>query len=121
MVETVGYRNPVRLHLVKELERAAKKEDARIWSAVAGALSKSRKNRPEVNVYRLNKNTSDGDVVVVPGSVVGSGKLTHKVVVAAFKFTEGARNEILSAGGKVLSIPELIKENSKGSGVRIIS
>jgi len=121
MVATTNYRNPERTGLVKELEKAASKEEAGIWKAVAEALSRSRKNRPEVNIYRINKHTQDGDVVVVPGNVIGSGKLAHKVDVAAFKFTEGAKKEIISSGGKVLTIPELIRENARGSGVKILS
>ncbi len=121
MVRTNEFKNPIRLGLIEELEKAARKEDARIWKRVAQALAKSRKNRAQVNLYRINKNTSDGDVIVVPGNVMGSGKISHKVDVYAFKFTNSARKEIISAGGKAQAIPELLKANSKGSGVRIIN
>ncbi|MFH1788756.1 MAG: 50S ribosomal protein L18e [Candidatus Altiarchaeota archaeon] len=121
MVGTTEYKNPQRVGLVRELEKSARKEGAGVWKDVAEALSKSRKNRPSVNMYRLNKNTSDGETVVVPGTVIGSGRLNHKIEVAAFKFTEGARKQIIAAGGKTTSIPELIKKNSKGSGIKIIS
>lgn len=121
MVDTTEYKNPVRLGLIAELKKAARAEDARLWGCVAESLSKSRKNRPEVNIHSINNNTSKGDVVVVPGKVIGSGRLSHNVDVAAFKFTEGAREEITKAGGRVLTIEELIKENSTGSGVKILS
>jgi large subunit ribosomal protein L18e len=121
MVRTTEFKNPLRLSLITELEKAAKKEEAGIWKTVSDALARSRKSRAQINLYRINKNTLEGDVVVVPGKVMGSGKLTHKVDVAAFNFTEGAKKEIVAAGGKVLSIPELIKKNAKGSGVKVMS
>ena len=121
MVETTEYKNPLRVVLIRQLEKAAKTEDVSIWGNVAEALGKSRKNRAQVNIYRINKNTKEGDLIVVPGKVIGSGRLNHKVGVAAFNFTDGAKKEILAAGGEALSIPELIAKNSKGSGVKIIS
>lgn len=120
MVGTTEYKNPQRVGLVRELEKTARKEGAGLWKDVAKALANSRKTRPAVNIYRLDKNTSDGEVIVVPGAVIGSGKLNHKLEVAAFKFTEGARAQIIAAGGTATTIPELVKKNVKGSGVRII-
>ncbi len=119
-MRTTEFKNPVRVGLITELKKAAKKEDAGVWETIASLLSQSRSRRPEINIQKINNYSSDGDTVVVPGKVLGVGKLDHKVVVAAFGFTEGARKEIEGAGGRVLSIMELVKENSKGSGVKII-
>jgi len=73
-----------------------------------------------VNLSRINRHTSEGDVVVVPGKVLGAGLLRHPVTVAAFAFTRSARQKILEAGGKCLDIRELVELNPKGSGVKII-
>ncbi len=120
MPRTYEYQDPGRLELIKELKRVAKKENAKIWKAVAKELSRSRKNRREVNVYKINRFTNENEVVVVPGKVLGSGNLEHKVEVAAFKFTQGAKEKIEQAGGKISSIQELVRKNPKGSNVRII-
>ncbi len=61
-----------------------------------------------------------GETVVVPGKVLGDGSLDHKLEIAAFKFTQSAKEKIKKAGGKFMSISELIKKNPKGSNVRII-
>lgn len=106
--------------VIKDLRMAAKAEEAAIWDAVANGLSRARKNRSEVNIYKINKFTSKDDRVIVPGKVLGSGKLNHRVDVAAFQFTLKAKEEIEGTGGSALSIQELIKKNSKGSGVKII-
>ncbi|WP_423792261.1 50S ribosomal protein L18e [Methanocaldococcus indicus] len=105
---------------IKTLKIESHKNDAKIWRAVAEKLDKPRRKRIEVNISRINRYTEDGDVVVVPGKVLGAGKLEKKVVVAAYAFTEKARRLIKEAGGEAISIEELIKRNPKGSNVKII-
>jgi ribosomal protein L18E len=41
--------------------------------------------------------------------------------VAAFAFSNEARNKIHSAGGKALTISDLVKAHPKGKGVRIFA
>lgn len=120
MARTFNYEDPNRKGLIQALEEVAKKESSGLWNSVAKALSKSRKNRREVNIYKINKYTANGDIIVIPGKVLGSGDLDHKVEIAAFKFTEGAAKKIQESGGKILSIIELVKKNPKGSKIKII-
>jgi large subunit ribosomal protein L18e len=115
MVRVIDFKDPGRLELIKELESASG-----IWSAVASELSKVRRNRREVNIHRLEEHTGDGDVIVVPGKVLGDGSLSHKIDVAAYKFTEGALKKIKEAGGKTMSITELMKKNPKGSNIKLM-
>jgi len=120
MVRTVEFKDPSRVELVRVVEKLARKEDSGVWASVAEELSRVRKNRREVNVYKINKHTSSGDVIVVPGKVLGDGLLEHKVVVAAFKFTQGARKKIVDAGGEPMSILDLMKKNPQGSKIKLI-
>ncbi len=120
MPRTVEFEDPNGIKLVKELKQAAKKEDAGIWKRLAGELDRGRQNRRNVNIWRINKHTTDGETIVVPGKILGSGNLSHKLNIAAFKFTEGARHKIEKSGSKILSMSELIKKNPHGSNVRII-
>jgi len=120
MVRVIDFKDPGRLDLIRELESASKGSDCGIWTAVASELSKVRRNRREVNIHRLDQHTVEGDVIVVPGKVLGDGSLTHKVEVAAYKFTEGALKKIKEAGGKTMSITELMKKNPKGSKIRLM-
>jgi len=46
--------------------------------------------------------------------------LSKKVTVAAYGFSESARAKIEAAGGKDLTIMELVKEMPKGTGVKIM-
>lgn len=67
----------------------------------------------EVNLYKLEKFCKDGDVVIVPGKVLGSGKLTKKIIIYALGFSNSAKEKIISSGGKALKLTEL-KEKVKG-------
>jgi large subunit ribosomal protein L18e len=120
MVRTIGFKDPGRIELIKELESVSKENKSGVWSTVAGELSKVRRNRREVNIHRIEKYTGDGDVVVVPGKVLGDGSLGHKVEVAAYRFTAGAEKKIKEAGGKTMTITELVKKNPKGSKVKLM-
>jgi len=110
--------NPELRNLIKELKRKA--GGAKIWRDIAERLSKPRSRRAEVNVSRINRYTSGGEVIVVPGKVLGAGKIDHPVTIAAFAFSKTAREKILNAGGECLTILELFKRNPKGSGVKIM-
>jgi large subunit ribosomal protein L18e len=59
-------------------------------------------------------------MVVVPGKVLGTGEIGHSVTVAAFSFSNRAREKIEGARGRCVSFVDLIKKNPKGSNVRII-
>jgi large subunit ribosomal protein L18e len=83
-------------------------------------LEKPSRNWAEVNLSRLERYANEGDVIVVAGKVLGAGSLKKKVTVAAYKFSESASKAIEEAGGKKMTITELIEKNPTGNGVRIM-
>lgn len=114
---------PTNIHLrllIKKLKRASRVHEAPVWRAVAYHLSKPRRERVEVNLSRINRYAEDGDMVVVPGKVLGSGELTKKVTVAAWKFSRTAMVKLRSAG-EAITIEELLQRNPEGKGVKIIT
>lgn len=102
------------------LRTAFKKTKAPIWRALQEELSGPRANRREVNVGKLAELTKSGEVLVVPGKILGTGNLGHKLTVCAYSVSEGAAKKIVSAGGKVISFEDLAKKHPDGRGVRII-
>ncbi len=102
------------------LRLAFKKSKAPIWRALQEELSGPRANRREVNVGMLATITKSGEVLVVPGKVLGTGNLGHKLTVCAYSISEGAAKKVISSGGKVISFEELVKRHPDGKGVRII-
>jgi len=120
MVKRTGPTDINLRRLIRYLRKKSNEEGVRIWKDIAWRLEKPRRQRAEVNISRINRYTKEGDTVIVPGSVLGAGKLEHKVTVAAWKFSETAKKKIVEAGGEVLTIEELMERNPKGSGVIIM-
>lgn len=88
---------------------------------MAELLSRSSRRRVAVNLSKISRYAGDGEIVVVPGKVLGSGTLTKKVTIAALSFSLTALEKIKSSGGRALTIRDLLKENPSGRGVRIIA
>lgn len=107
--------------LIRALHKASRDSKAKIWRAVASLLERPKRKRVVVNIYKINKLTRSGDVIVIPGKVLGVGELDHMVRVAALAFSEKAKDKIIKAGGEIMSIDELIKKNPYGSNVKIIT
>ena len=111
--------NPVLRSASIMLERAGKKQKARIWTEASGMLTNRAGTRVEVNLGRISRIAEDGEAVFVPGKVLGSGVLLRKVTVGAFAFSAGARSKIEASGGKALSVEEFLKKYPSGSGVKL--
>ena len=120
MVKRTGPTNIHLRKLIRTLEKASNQNGARIWKYVAELLSKPTRQRIEVNLGKIDKYAKEGETVLVPGKVLGSGKLTKKVTIAAWRFSENALRKAKKAGANVISIEELLKENPTGSNVKII-
>jgi len=112
--------NPELISLVRSLRKKAKENEAKIWHDIAKDLSHPRKKRITVNLSKLNRFTQKDENIVVPGKVLGTGKIDHPLTIAAFAFSEQAQKKIQTAKGKCISIPELIEKNPKGSHLKII-
>ena len=113
-------RNKEYFFILYELRRASRRYNAPIWRYVRELLSRPKRRRVAVNISKLNRYTSENDVVVVPGKVLGAGDIDHRITVAAYDFSLTAYNKLREAGCEILSIPELIERYPKGSGVKII-
>ena len=112
--------NPNLVRLINDLKAKAREEDAPIWRDVAERLEKSSKNWAEVNLSTIQRYTSDGDLVLVPGKVLASGYLTKKLTIGAYRASERAKQMIEESGGKFITIQEMAEKNPKGSGIRIM-
>ncbi|MEM3364376.1 MAG: 50S ribosomal protein L18e [Candidatus Micrarchaeia archaeon] len=91
-----------------------------VWKTTAEMLQLPRRRQVVVNISKVAENIKDGEVALVPGKLLGDGLIETKIIVAAYAWTDTAKKRIEGAGGKVMAIEELIKENPKGTGVRIL-
>lgn len=106
--------------LIIDLKHLSIAQKVKIWRAVALSLSKSNRVRAEVSITKLESSVRDGEIAIVPGKVLGTGDLSRKITVAAWSFSDRAKEKI-NKSGKAVSIQELMKQNPKGSKVRIIA
>ncbi len=105
--------------LIEVVKAKALKEKSLFWRRIAEDLEKPSRQRRNVNVYKINKYAQEGETVVVPGKVLGTGDLSRKVEVVAFSFSAEAEKKI-NEKGKAIKLNELLKNNIKPSKVRIL-
>ena len=114
-MKRTGSDNPNLVSLIHDLKKLSLDNKVKIWRRIAEDLQASTRSRREVNLSRLNKYTKANETIIVPGKVLGDGELGHKLKVAAYKFSDKARQKV-----EAITIRDLMKSNPKGKGVKII-
>jgi large subunit ribosomal protein L18e len=109
--------NPNKESLIKELKVHSTKEKSNFWKRIAKELEKSTRRTRVVNLEKLNIHTKENEMVLVPGKLLGTGNLDHKLTVASFSATESAKEKLKS---NLISIHDLIKKDPNGKNIRII-
>ncbi len=112
--------NPELKKTIRALKAASKGDGPAIWEALAEELDKAKRRRVAVNLSKINRHSGAGGVVAVPGKVLAAGSLKHPVTVAAFSFSEKAREKIALAGGRALTLLELLEAGVAPSEIRIV-
>ncbi len=107
---------------LKDLITYLNKQSKPLWHEVAKHLSRPKKKSITINIDEINKTTKSEEIIIVPGKILSIGSLDHKLTIAAFKFSEKAKEKLVKKAD-LLSIKELIEKISqfKGLNVRIIT
>jgi large subunit ribosomal protein L18e len=112
--------NPRLASLISLLKNTSRENEVNIWRDIADRLEAPARNYAEVNLSKINRYAANGETIIVPGKVLGSGMLQTSVKVAALNFSQSASDKIRQADGECMSIEDLITTNPKGSRVRIL-
>lgn len=96
----------------------AKKNEA--WLPVASLLSYPKRKQINKNLDEIDKESKEGDTVIIPGKVLGNGSVSKKIRIAAIAFSEQAREKLKSKKCEIVSIKEEIKINPKANGLKIL-
>lgn len=107
-------------HTAVKFKDAAKEKKAPIWNKLADFAKKPSRAERVVNLSKLERVTKENDTVVVPGKVLGTGSISHKISLYSFSISQSATRKIINSGGKVITQEELLQNNSKGKDVKII-
>ena len=112
--------NKVLFDTVRDLKKMSAKTGVNVWKAVAAKLAGPASQRSEVNLSLIDKHTKDGDSIIVPGKVLGTGVLSKKkVTIVAFSASESAKTRIAEAGSTFVEIRDHISKKPSNN-IRII-
>ncbi len=112
--------NPERIQLIRLLKKQSRENEVAIWVNVAKYLAKTQPQRTSVNLSKINRYSQKNETVIIPGKILGSGKLDHPTTIAAFSISKKATEKIKAVKAKYLTIQELIEKNPKGKKIKII-
>ena len=87
MVKRTGPQNLELKELINDLKILGNKNNINLWKRVAMDLEMSTRARRKANIYKINENTRDNEIALVPGKVLSMGDLTKKITVAAYQFS----------------------------------
>ncbi|MEK6898901.1 MAG: hypothetical protein AABW79_02270 [Nanoarchaeota archaeon] len=92
------------------------------WNNLIGlVLSSSTRKMPSINLKEIDLVMKEGDIIVVPGKVIGNGDLSKKGKICAMGFSASAIAKLHKAKCPAIKISEEIKSNSKAEGVKVLS
>ena len=90
------------------------------WNKYARLLSQSTRKHSSVNLEEIDRQTSMGDTVLVPGKVLSVGEITKRIKICSFGISKEAVERLSKTRSEWISILDEIKKNPKAEGVKII-
>ena len=113
------------LHLLVRLFRfLSRRTDSAFCKTVLRRLVSSRINRPPISISKIAQLLKGQDkIAVVVATVTDDNRLLDapkKMTVAALRFTESARARIVAAGGKCLTLDQLVMTTPTGANTVLL-
>jgi len=108
--------------IIEKLKEKGRVTGQAFWRTVAKKLEKPRRLMPKVNIEKLDVlgTKHSNKIFIVPGKVLGKGKLSKPVKVCALTFSERAKSEITKNKGEAITFDKLMEKEVKGKEVMII-
>ncbi|MBI2451924.1 50S ribosomal protein L18e [Candidatus Pacearchaeota archaeon] len=103
--------------LIETLKLALKNEK---WNHIAKLLSYPTRKQSSINLSDIEKQTTPGDTVLIPGKILSKGEITKKVRICALGISETAKEKLKKTKSEYVSILEEINKNRKCEGIKII-
>ncbi|MCL4322879.1 MAG: 50S ribosomal protein L18e [Candidatus Thermoplasmatota archaeon] len=105
---------------VKTILELSRENQSPLWRDIAKRLSETRQNYADLNVGKISKLCKDGDIVVVPGKVLGSFFAVGKVKISALDISEKAMRKVKESGSEFIPLQDLAKENPEPKNIKIM-
>ncbi len=90
------------------------------WLKLAKMLSQSTRKHSSVNLAEIDKQTSMGDTILVPGKVLSVGEITKKIKICSFGISKEALERLSKTRSEWVHILDEIKKNPRAEGLKII-
>lgn len=87
---------------------------------VAKIIAMPRRKKVEINLEQIEKECKEGEKILVPGKVLGSGMLNKKVKIVALAVSKDAEEKIKKSKAEFVLLKEEIKKNQKLNDLRIL-
>lgn len=71
---------------------------------LANLLAAPKRKRTTINLEKISKETKENEIVIVPGKVLGNGKMEHSITIAALFFSSEALKKLKEAKCKIETI-----------------
>ncbi len=105
---------------IDTLVKVSRENSSVIWRDIAERLSGGNRRYASINVGKINKLSKDGDVIIVPGSVLGTGIISKKVTLSALRISKSAMIKLQKSGSSFKTLKELALENPRIKDPRIM-
>jgi large subunit ribosomal protein L18e len=115
------YKNNQLKELIHDLRKASVTQDVGVWAAVAEDLERATRKHAAVNLSVLARSTKQGEIIIVPGKVLGDGEIAHALTIAALGFSQNAQSKLKASKATIMTIKELVAKDPKGKTVRIFA
>jgi large subunit ribosomal protein L18e len=113
----------VRLHRKREPRLAAAiylSAKSPAWFKLSKMLSQATRKHSAVNLSVIDRQTSMGDTILVPGRVLGVGEITKKIRICSFGISAEALERLKKTRSEWIHVLDEIKKNPKAEGLKII-
>ncbi len=113
--------NPHLVDTILKLRRVSRENDAPVWRSIAERLERPSRVWDVVNTGDLQRVGEDDRLHIVAGKVLASGYLDRGLTVAAWSFSDGARDKIEAAGGTCLRLDKACETYADGANVKVVA
>lgn len=90
------------------------------WMKHSKMLSSSTRKHSSINLSEIDKQSSMGDTIVIPGRVLSIGEITKKIRICSFGISKMAKEKLKKTKSEWIHIIDEIKKNPKAEALKII-
>ncbi len=83
---------------------------------IAQILSSPTRKRVKKNLEDVEKEVKAGERIIVPGKVLGKGKISKKIKIMALNFSAIAEEKLKKAGCEIALLEDELKKDKKLTG-----